>query len=151
MYISPPMNTPTTNISHSWLLLFSAWLIATIATLASLFFSEVMHLIPCSLCWYQRILMFPLSMILLIGLYPLDTKVIRYALPFSILGIAFTLYHSLLFYGFIPESLKPCTQGVPCDDDSMVLFDFLPIPLLSLAAFMLITVLLFIAQPRIKK
>jgi len=136
------------NPSSAWMLIFLSWLIALVSTLTSLFFSEVMGLVPCVLCWYQRILMFPLAMILLVGLFPLDKKIIRYALPFALLGIGFTIYHILLFYGFIPEGLKPCTQGIPCDDDSMVLFGFLPIPWLSLAAFSGITALLISAKSR---
>ncbi len=133
-----------------WWLIFMAWLIAMASTLTSLFFSEVMMLEPCVLCWYQRICLFPLAVILLVGLYPLDNHVIKYALPFAIAGLGFTLYHIALFYGFIPEGLKPCTQGIPCDDDSMVLFGFLPIPLLSLAAFSAIIGLLLAAKPRIQ-
>lgn len=127
------MQTKTYNTS--WTFLFCAWLIATVSTLGSLFFSEVMDLIPCELCWYQRIFMFPLAIILLVGLFPFDRKVVNYALPVAILGLLFTVYHCLLFYGFIPENLQPCSQGVSCKDSGMELFGFLPIPLLSLAAF----------------
>jgi len=133
----------------AWTLIFASWLIAMAATLTSLFFSEVMELVPCVLCWYQRICIFPLAIILLLGLFPLDKHIIKYALPFAVIGFMFTLYHLALFYGLIPEGLKPCTQGIPCDDDSMILFEFLPIPLLSLAAFGSITVLLLLARPRI--
>ncbi len=125
-----------------WKLIFICWLVAMVSTLGSLFFSEVMGLIPCELCWYQRIFMFPLAVILLVALHPLDTRVVRYALPIAIIGLLFTLYHGLLFYGLIPESMQPCRQGVSCADDSMVLFGFLPIPLLSLVAFVAIIVLL---------
>jgi len=125
-----------------WLLIFGAWLIATISTLGSLFFSEVMELTPCVLCWYQRIFMFPLAIILLVGLFPLDKKVVNYALPIAIIGLLFTVYHCLLFFGFIPESLQPCSQGVSCADDSMVLFEVLPIPILSLCSFLIIIILL---------
>ncbi len=142
------MNQQTTTNTSLWMLIFSSWLIAAFATLSSLFFSEVMELTPCILCWYQRIFMFPLAIILLVGMFPLDKRVVHYALPFALLGLIFTLYHCLLFYGFIPENLQPCSQGVPCNDDSMVLFDILPIPLLSLAAFLSITILLFLAKPR---
>lgn len=135
--------------SSAWALIFISWLIALASTLVSLFFSEVMGLVPCVLCWFQRICMFPLAIILLIGLLPLDENVRKYALPFAVLGLLFTLYHLLLFYGFIPENLQPCAQGVPCNDDSMVLFNFLPIPWLSLAAFAAITLLLLLAKPRI--
>jgi len=126
----------------SWKLLFICWLIAMAATLGSLFFSEIMGLIPCELCWYQRIFIYPLAVILLLGLHPLDTRVVRYALPLAVIGMLFTIYHTLLFYGLIPENMQPCRQGVSCADEGMVLMGFLPIPLLSLAAFGMIIMLL---------
>jgi disulfide bond formation protein DsbB len=135
-------------INNDWLLIFSAWLIAAVSTLGSLFFSEVMELIPCVLCWYQRIFLFPLAIILLIGLFPLDKKVVNYALPLAIIGLLFTLYHCLLFFGVIPENLQPCSQGVSCTDDNMELFGFLPIPLLALIAFLMIIILLLKARTR---
>jgi disulfide bond formation protein DsbB len=134
--------------NNDWLLIFSAWLIAAVSTLGSLFFSEVMELIPCVLCWYQRIFLFPLAIILLIGLFPLDKKVVNYALPLAIIGLLFTVYHCLLFFGVIPENLQPCSQGVSCTDDNMELFGFLPIPLLSLAAFLMIIILLLKTRTR---
>lgn len=140
----------TTENNTAWIFIFVAWLIAAVSTMTSLFFSEIMHLEPCVLCWYQRICIFPLAIILLIGLFPLDKKIIKYALPFAVIGLGFTLYHIALFYGFIPEGLKPCSKGIPCDDDSMVLFGFLPIPLLSVVAFSAIIALLLTAKSRIK-
>ena len=127
---------------HLWRLLFACWLIALMSTAGSLFFSEVMGLVPCELCWYQRLCMFPLAVMLAAALHPLDLRVIRYALLLAVIGLIFTLYHCLLFYGFIPESLQPCHRGISCADDSMILMGFLPIPLLSLAAFTVIIVLL---------
>ena len=135
-------------INNDWLLIFSAWLIAAVSTLGSLFFSEVMELIPCELCWYQRIFLFPLAIILLIGLFPLDKKVVNYALPLAIIGLIFTVYHCLLFFGVIPENLQPCNQGVSCTDDNMELFGFLPIPLLGLIAFLMIIILLLKTRTR---
>jgi disulfide bond formation protein DsbB len=134
--------------NNDWLLIFSAWLIAAVSTLGSLFFSEVMELIPCVLCWYQRIFLFPLAIILLIGLFPLDKKVVNYALPLAIIGLLFTVYHCLLFFGVIPENLQPCSQGVSCTDDNMELFGFLPIPLLGLIAFLMIIILLLKTRTR---
>jgi disulfide bond formation protein DsbB len=134
--------------NNDWLLIFSAWLIAAVSTLGSLFFSEVMELIPCVLCWYQRIFLFPLAIILLIGLFPLDKKVVNYALPLAIIGLLFTVYHCLLFFGVIPENLQPCSQGVSCTDDNMELFGFLPIPLLALIAFLMIIILLLKTRTR---
>ena len=126
----------------AWTPLFLAWLIAAFSTLSSLFFSEVMDLVPCELCWYQRIFMFPLAIILLLALFPLDTRIVKYALPISGVGALFAAYHLLLFYGVIPEAMRPCGKGISCADASMELFGFLPIPLLALAAFSGIILLL---------
>lgn len=95
--------------------------------------------------------MFPLVIILFVGLNPLDVNVVRYALPIAIIGLLFTAYHCLLFYGFIPENLQPCSKGVSCKDANMVLFDFLPIPLLSLASFSAMTILLLLTRARMYK
>ncbi len=135
--------------NRRWLLIFASWLVAAVSSIGSLFFSEVMDLVPCVLCWYQRIFMFPLAIILLVGLYPLDKRVVNYALPIAIIGLLFTLYHCLLYFGFIPENLQPCSQGVSCADEGMELFGFLPIPLLSLASFSLI--ILFLLTSRFSK
>ncbi len=137
------MNTQN-NTNNYWVPLFLSWLVATISTLGSLFFSEVMELIPCVLCWYQRIFMFPLVFVLFTGLLTSDKRAVDYALPIVIVGFAFAVYHSLLFYGFIPQGLQPCGQGASCSDEkNMVIFGILPIPLLSLASFSLIILLLF--------
>lgn len=121
--------------NKNWTLLFACWLLVTAASLGSLFFSEIMELPPCTLCWYQRIFMFPLPIILLMGLFPLDVKVVRYALPLALLGCVSALHHTLLQLGVIPETLAPCAQGVSCSNEQIALFGFLSIPMLSLLAF----------------
>lgn len=131
-----------------WRLIFCAWLVASSATLGALFFSEVMQLPPCVLCWYQRIFMFPLALILPVGLFPLDRKVVRYTLPLAALGWMFAVFHLLLIAGIIPESIKPCAQGVPCSEKLIEWFGFVTIPLLSAAASTVIIVLLVLAGVR---
>lgn len=128
---------------RAWSVLFLAWLCAAGATLGSLFFSEVMELPPCTLCWVQRIFMFPLAIVLLVGLLPFDPKVVRYALPLSLIGAAVAIYHLLLQFGWIPESASPCTQGVSCADAQLSLFGFVSIPMLSLLVFASVSGLLF--------
>lgn len=135
-------------VSPPWLMIFAAWLIASVSTLGALFFGEVMQLPPCTMCWYQRICMFPLVLILPVGLFPFDPKVIRYALPLAVIGCALAIFHQLLVAGVIPESLKPCTQGVPCSKTVIEWFGFLTIPLLSVAAFSAIIALLIGAHVR---
>ena len=136
------------NLMTAWTLIFGAWLIASIATLGALFFSEVMQMPPCVLCWYQRIFMFPLTLILPMGLFPLDRKVVRYALPLAALGWMFAIFHLLLIAGVIPESIKPCTQGVSCSEKVIEWFGFVTIPLLSVVASSTIIILLIAAYSR---
>jgi disulfide bond formation protein DsbB len=128
--------------SRQWTQLFVCWLVAVLATLGSLFFSEVMERVPCVLCWYQRIAMFPLAVIFSVGLFPLDVRCVRYALPFALAGWAIAFYHCLIYLGYIPEGLQPCTQGVSCADVQIELVGFVTIPLLSLLGFTLIIALL---------
>lgn len=118
---------------------------AATSTLGALFFGEVMGLSICVLCWYQRIFMFPLALILPFGLLPFDPKVIRYALPLAGCGMAVAVFHQLLVAGVIPENIKPCTQGVPCSTTVASWFGFLTIPLMSILAFSLVFALLLAA------
>lgn len=142
------MTSERNNSSTSWTLLFIAWLIAAVATMGALFLGEVMGLPICVLCWYQRICMFPLALILPIGLFPYDGKVVRYALPPAIAGWFVAVYHQLLVAGVISEAIKPCTQGVPCKEQAIQWFGFVTIPVLSIAAFSTIIVLLLAAHFR---
>lgn len=139
------------NETTAWALIFSAWLVASVSTLGALFFGEVMQLPPCVLCWYQRIFMFPLVLILPIGLFPFDRKVIRYALPLAVPGWLFAVFHLLLIAGVIPEGIKPCTQGVPCSEKVIEWFGFVTIPLLSVVAFSAIVALFVLAYFRSSK
>ena len=134
----------------AWTLVFAAWVVACAATLGALFFSEVMELPPCVLCWYQRIFMFPLALLLPFGLFPFDPRVTRYALPLPVVGSFIALFHVLLVAGFIPERIQPCMQGVPCSRQPLVLFGFLDIPLMSLIAFSTLVALLSAARFRSK-
>ena len=134
--------------SSAWTVIFICWLVATVATLGSLFFSEVMGLQPCLLCWYQRIFMYPLVLIFLVGMFPLDKRVFRYALPVAVIGWIFAIYHYLLYSGYIPEDLQPCGQGVSCAEINLELFGLITIPMLSIFSFTIIIVLLFIFRNR---
>lgn len=134
-----------------WMLVFGAWLVATSATLGALFMGEVMGLTPCVLCWYQRIFMFPLVLILALGLFPFDPKVIRYALPLAVIGLLIAGFHVLLTMDIIPEALAPCRQGVPCKTVQIEWFGFVTIPLLSFLAFLAINGLLLAGYLRSSK
>ena len=130
--------------------LFAAWLIALLATAGALFLGEVMGMTPCVLCWYQRIAMFPLALILGIGLLEPDGRGIRYAIALAWAGAAVALYHCLIFWGLITEALSPCGKGGSCADADVQVAGFVPIPLLSLIAFTAILALLRFAKSKVK-
>ncbi|MGJ7920910.1 disulfide oxidoreductase [Neobacillus sp. LXY-4] len=136
--------------NRSVLYLYFAWIVAVVATLGSLYFSEIRLFQPCVLCWYQRIEMYPLSVILGIAAFTSDIKITKYVLPFSIVGGLTSLYHYLLekVPGFAP--IKPCAQGIPCDYPWINWLGFITIPFLALVAFIMISVLLILVNRRNK-
>lgn len=129
---------------------YLAWLLSAFATLGSLFFSEVMKLPPCVLCWYQRIGLYPLVLVLTVGIWNRDRKMSLYAWPFIVLGLVTAIYHNLLYYNFIPESVSPCTQGASCTERQIDWLGFISIPLLSLLTFLFIGLCLFFGGHRLK-
>ena len=132
--------------------LYLAWLVAIVATAGSLYLSEVRHFIPCTLCWYQRILMYPLVILLGIASFRNDKHIIPYVLPMSFLGLAIATYHVL--DQNIPEFGAPalCSAGVPCSVKYLNWLGFISIPVMSLTAFALISIfLLYLSWSKPKK
>jgi disulfide bond formation protein DsbB len=130
------MARPAPKRSFEWL--YVAWTLALLGALGSLFFGEVMGLPPCTLCWYQRICLYPLVVILAVGIAQRDERAVVYALPFPWAGLGFGVYHNLLYYGVIPETLSPCTEGVSCTTRQIEWLGFITIPLMALASFAVI-------------
>lgn len=125
---------------------YLAWLTAIIGMLASLYFSEIKHLIPCELCWYQRILMYPLVIIIGVGLARKQHLQIPYfVLPFSIIGSIVALYHVLLEQSIVPDTTN-CDGLVACSQIQLELFEFLTIPMMSLCGFLTITILMILSM-----
>lgn len=142
------MTTTKQTNNTEWTILFLCWLTASMSTLGSLFFSHVMEFAPCVLCWYQRIFLFPLVIVLAMGLFPFDKSVAKYALPLAGAGWLTALYHNLLYAGIIPESIQPCSKGVSCTEKYIDLFGFITIPMLSLFSFSTIIALLIFIKKR---
>ncbi len=140
------MNSSEDKLKTAWLFLFLAWVVAVVASLGSLFFSEIMQYPPCKLCWYQRISMYPLVVVLLVGLFPFEKSVIRFALPLTMIGALIAVFHNLLYYKIIPESKAPCEQGISCTSVHIEWLGFITIPFLSLTAFAMIIFLLILAR-----
>ena len=137
------MNNNHDSSFTAWVTIFSAWLVASVATLGSLFFSEVMMFPPCVFCWYQRICMYPLVVILIAGLFPVSKSVIKFSVPLALIGWVIAVYHNLLYYKILPESAAPCVRGISCTTVYIEWLGFITIPLLSLLAFSAILILLF--------
>ena len=130
--------------------LAGAWIIALASSLAVLYIGEVLAQAPCNLCWFQRAFMFPLAVVLGLGLWFEDHRVGRYGVALALGGAAISLWHLGLYTGVLPEPIQPCTAtGPSCTDENQV-FLGLPIPLLSLIAFALIAFLSFFSlkEPR---
>ena len=132
--------------SSSSTFVFLAFLVSLIATFGSLFFSEIMNFIPCSLCWYQRIFMYSLVFLFAINLLFPDDKIFKYAFPLVLVGWGISIYHNLLMFKIIPEKLSPCVQGVPCSVDYINWLGFITIPLLSFFAYTIVLILLIILK-----
>jgi len=120
-----------------------AWFVALASALGALFIGEVMGQMPCVTCWYQRIAMFPIVVILGVGLLRDDDSAWIYAMPLALAGGAIALWHSLLYAEILPKPIVPCTAtGPSCSGTEQLLFGTIPIPYLSLLAFILISALL---------
>lgn len=132
----------------AWLPTFGAWMVALTSTLGALFIGEVMGQAPCDLCWHQRAFMFPLAVLLAVAAFRSDDRAWFYAAPLAAIGWLIAAFHNLLYFKVIPTAIKPCGQGPSCSGDGMILFGALPIPLLSLAAFTAIIILLLIVRRR---
>ncbi|MGE8080225.1 disulfide oxidoreductase [Peribacillus loiseleuriae] len=131
-------------------LLFS-WIISIVATIGSLFFSEYLHFIPCTLCWYQRILMYPLVFFLGRAFYEGNSKIYAYILPLSILGMLVSGYHYSLQKIPTLQQFEMCTSGVPCSGEYINWLGFITIPLLAFIAFLFITVSMVVLARKHRK
>lgn len=119
------------------------FLVSLIATLGSLYFSEIRLYLPCEMCWYQRIIMYPIVLISFIGLIRNDLNSRIYLRAFSGIGILTSAYHySLQKFSFIADSQPACT-GVDCTVQYINWFGFITIPFLALIAFILIFTMSF--------
>ena len=114
---------------------------ALTAMLGSLYYSEIAGFIPCTLCWYQRILMYPLTLIILVGIFKQDEYLPDYVWPFSVIGIGVSTYHYLIELGVLDHPAA-CAVGIPCNVRWVNYFGFVTIPFMALTAFMMITVIM---------
>ncbi|MDA5108584.1 MULTISPECIES: disulfide oxidoreductase [Brevibacillus] len=121
--------------------LFGSWVVSLIATAGSLFFSEVMKYIPCELCWFQRIFMYPLVILLGVAAAKKDYRMSSYALILSVIGGCISLYHYLIQKVPALNDLGTACGIIPCNTDYINWLGFITIPFLALVAFIMIAVL----------
>ncbi|NMB69915.1 disulfide bond formation protein B [candidate division WWE3 bacterium] len=117
---------------------YFAWLVAITAMLGSLYYSLVLRLAPCELCWYQRIAMYPLAIIIFVGIILKDKKLFYYTVGINVIGFCIAFFHVLLSQGVLPQSFSQCFYGPSCTTNFDTIFGFFTIPLQSLTAFTLI-------------
>jgi disulfide bond formation protein DsbB len=124
---------------HIYLIL-AQFMISLASIFGSLFFSEVMKFPPCNLCWYQRIFIYPVALIILTGLFLGSKDTNKILTPFISMGLIFAIYHNLVYYKVI-QVIVPCTETAPCTAQQLNYLGFITIPLLSLSAFVALIIL----------
>jgi disulfide bond formation protein DsbB len=122
--------------------LFAAWLLSLIATASALFIGEVMGMMPCVLCWYQRIAMFPLVLFLGMAVFTQARALVLPSLLLALAGLAMASYHTMLYWGWIDPTLAPCGDGPSCTQQVLQIFGAVDLPMLSWLAFATISFLL---------
>jgi disulfide bond formation protein DsbB len=127
--------------------LWAAFVVAAVATGGSLFFSEIAGFIPCELCWYQRICMYPLSLLTLFAAVHADRRVVRYLLPLPVVGACVSVYHLLIENHAVGQSAQ-CLLSAPggCAVKWINEFGYVTIPTLALTAFLLLAGLYALAD-----
>jgi disulfide bond formation protein DsbB len=121
--------------------LWAAFVVAAIATGGSLFFSQVAGYVPCEMCWFQRICMYPLSILTLFLAYHRDHRTARYLLPFPVIGAGASIYH-ILIENHVVATPAACEVGAGCTVKWIDYFGYMTIPTLALTAFVLLIIFL---------
>ncbi len=124
--------------------LWAAFVVAAIATGGSLFLSDVAGFVPCEMCWYQRICMYPLSLLTLFAAFHGDYRFARYLVPFPVIGAGVSIYH-LLIENHVVATPAQCAIGAGCGVKWINYFGYMTIPTLALTAFALLFILLGLA------
>lgn len=129
-------------LKDNFTLIYLAWIVNIVSLIGSMYFSNIMMLPPCVLCWYQRICIFPLSIIFAVGFLKKDALVLWYAIPLAAIGWIISLYHNLLYYKIIPKAIILCSSGVSCTDKQIEFLGFITIPLLAFTSLTISLLLL---------
>jgi len=134
-------------------ILYIGWVQAILGVGGSLFFSEVMHYPPCVLCWWQRVVIYPMVVLFAVAIYRKDRNVFWYAMPLLVVGWLVSLFHNLLYYKLIPDELAPCALGVSCTTKFVEYFGFVTIPLMAFVSLnvMIASLIIFYKNNNVAK
>ncbi len=123
-----------------------AWVVALVATLGSLYYSEIAGFTPCPLCWYQRICMYPLALILGIATFRRDAAVWLYGLPLACVGVVVSAYHAWI-QAYPPDGGSAfCTLDAPCTERFVWELGFVSIPFMAMSGFLFIITMMLLAR-----
>lgn len=123
--------------------LYTAWLVSLLASLASIYFIEILKNPAATLCWFERMLMFGIFLILTVGIIRKDVSVRFYTIPFLILGIPSALFQQLVHWGIIHLAIQSCSVSTVCTTKFFNLFGFITQATLCLSAFLIIALVLW--------
>jgi len=121
-----------------------AFIVSLIASLGSLFYSTYAGFVPCSLCWFQRIFMYPEAILLGLALLKKDKGIVDYVLTLSLAGLAISIYHNYIYIKSLSSNF--CTISEPCTVAYVSEFHYISIPMMALTAFSLISLSLIIKK-----
>ncbi|MFC5301770.1 disulfide bond formation protein B [Azospira restricta] len=130
----------------SWMLVLVGWSIAALSMIGALYLSEYLRIEPCVICWYLRLFMFPLTPVLMVGLFLFDRHVVLYALPLASAGWLVSVVHLLRTSVTTPVEVASCSPITPCSETQIMWMGFVAIPLLWTTVFSVINVLLIVAR-----
>lgn len=125
--------------------LYLSWAVAVVAMLGSLYYSEIAGFIPCTYCWYQRIAMYPLVILIGIAAVRKDFKQTIYVIPLAAIGFGIAVFHYLIQKTSLFGEVGTACGIIPCNTDYVNYFGFITIPFLAATAFLLILILQTIA------
>lgn len=127
---------------HAEYATYVVWVISWASVFGSLYFSEIAGYVPCALCWWQRLLIYPLAIFSTVAIIRKEfSQFVYYALTFGVFGLIISFYHSLLQWGIIEHNVLDCSAGgaVSCSDPEIMLLGFITIPFLAFLAFAAVT------------
>ena len=123
-----------------------AWLVAAVTMAGSLYYSKVQGYVPCELCWYQRIVLYPFAVILAIAAWRRDSSIRVYAIPVLSIGVVISIYHSWIQWFPPSNGTSFCTAATPCTLKYVDEFGFVTLPFMALSAAAVIIALLSISR-----